>query len=123
MTLVSLDDFLLRYEEFTGVNADLVQILLAEAEQDCRVEFWEEKHSRGIMLLAAHQLTMRWYQKQAMTGAQGELEDGKIPDFSRVMLSAPSVKLGDESFACTVYGLEFLRLKQGLSILPCMNLS
>jgi Protein of unknown function (DUF4054) len=120
---VTLETFLIRYEEFTAVNPELIRLILAEAEQDCLAEFWEEKRDRGVMLLAAHELTLRWYQTQRLQGAQGELEEGKVPNLSNSMVGVPSVKLGDESFGCTVYGLEFLRLKQGLCILPSMNLS
>jgi Protein of unknown function (DUF4054) len=120
---VTLSKFLVRYEEFTSVNPELVELILAEAEQDCLAEFWLEKRDRGVMLHAAHELTLRWYQTQRLQGAQGELETGKVPDLSKSMVGVPSVKLGDESYACTVYGLEILRLKQGLCILPSMNLS
>lgn len=122
MSLVSASTFLVRFDEFSGVPAELIQMILDESEQDCLAEFWEEKQARGVMQLTAHRLVLRWYQRQILAGAQTELEQSGIPDYAKAMLSKPAMKAGDEMLECTTYGMEFQYLKNGLAIVPALSL-
>lgn len=106
--VVTSQQFLLRYPEMKPVPPDLIDLVLAESEQDCPARIWNEKQNRGIMLLTAHVLTLRWFQIGAIASSAASIAEGKGGG-NGVSGS------GNDDLSLTEYGQQFKRLRSQLS--------
>lgn len=70
MAVPTLNEFLERFPEFNGVSESVVQASIDEAARDTNELIWSDRHTDGIMWLAAHLCTVRQMQMSATIGQQ-----------------------------------------------------
>lgn len=105
--MVTVTEFLIRYPELQPVPSQLIEIVLAESVQDCPPSLWSIKRDRGVMLLTAHILTLRWIQIGEVAGQAAMLASGSGG-------GGVEVSSGQDDLDATEYGRQFKRLQSQL---------
>ncbi len=115
-------DFIVVYSEFAAVDSVAGQYQLDAAERRTNRSAWDTRADDGIMLLAAHMLTLR---QRAIDGAAGgstgtitgPLQSETVGPLSR-SYAAVSVSNGsggapwsDAWFSLTSYGVEYIAMR------------
>lgn len=105
--MVTVTEFLIRYPELQPVPPSLIEPVLLESEQDCPPVLWGVKRNRGIMLLSAHVLALRWIQIGEIAGQAATLASGGGG-------SGSAGGVGEDDLDATEYGRQFKRLQSQL---------
>ena len=106
MSSVTALEFLALYDEFEVLGIDKVQAVIDYAERNyCSAKSWGGKQRDGIMLVAAHALTMQVMQTSEMIGSTVSVARGQ---------GGRSGSPADNDFQLTTYGRQYLALRKTL---------
>lgn len=109
MTVPSFyQEFIFLYDDFEIIPEEKVTAILNYVSQNyCSASAWKEKRKAGIMLFAAHLLTVKWMNKAQVAGAVTQLSSGTPP--SPLTPTENDLKL-------TTYGRQYLDMMNSLPI-------
>ncbi|MBD2364533.1 DUF4054 domain-containing protein [Anabaena minutissima FACHB-250] len=105
--MITPSQFLANYDEFQSLDEPKIQAVINEAATFCPIEVWGSRHNQAVSLVTAHTLAMRWLQVGAI--AANAVQNAKGRDASNRMDS-------DSWLTGTVWGQQFLQLRQSLSV-------
>lgn len=109
---VTADEFLAIYEDFNTLDSAVIQSHLNFIDRSyCLTAPWKNNlvaRKDGILLLAAHFGTLRWFQTAQFLSASLAIASGSSP---------PQLQpLGEDHYKLTMFGLQFLDLRKRISI-------
>lgn len=111
--MVDVNYFLSLYPQFSVVDYHVIQHQLNAAENNYCISWPEPKKTQGIMLVAAHHLTIEWLQQvEVVSSASVVVEGSKI--------NALSPKKIDWNL--TTYGWQYLSLSETIYTPPILIL-
>lgn len=120
-------DFKIRYPEFDSVLDARVQFMLDDAALEVSEARWGTLNEKGVMLLAAHLLSIDQDNNDSDddSGGEGNLASKSIGDVSYSFSKATSESSSDDWYLSTSYGSEYLRLKKrvGMGVVAVTNVS
>lgn len=106
---VSPENFYTSFPELADCDRHQVERALLQASKECPATIYGNLHQEAIAHLAAHRITMQYFQTGAIAGAAVEAAKGGSP-------SLPKAGGGSvENLNSTSYGQEVLRIQ---SLLP-----
>lgn len=101
--MVQPTDVKVRYPQFSSYADSLLMELIADAKQETPPQTWKGLRDRAVKLLVAHWLTLDQQSQSEMGGALSLIDKGD---------KQPRFESKTNSLQRTVYGKEFLRLRQ-----------
>jgi hypothetical protein len=102
------------FDKFASKTIAEVELAIVFAIQDCPQDRWGDYTDRGVMLKAAHILTMEWYDTAEVTGAAVPLAGGQ---------PARSPVTGGDDLDLTTWGRQFKMLRTQVAGAPITFLS
>ena len=107
LPLLTPASFLAEYDEFQTLSEPKVKGAIAQASDFCPIEVWGGKYNQAVSLVTAHILALRWLQVGAI--ASSSVQNAKGRD--------SKIAVGSDSWLeSTVWGQQFLQLRQGLPV-------
>lgn len=102
--MIPATEFLSCYPDFNVVPLNVIQYELDGAEACYFQGVWRrfpERYRRGVMLVAAHELTMRWQQTSEIAAAAASIASGQ---------GGGNPTQSDNDFSLSHYGRQYLEL-------------
>lgn len=107
---VSVENFFLLFPELAECNHHQIERALLQASKECPTNKYGNLHQEAIAHLAAHRITIQYFQTGAIAGAAVEAAEGGSA-------SLPKVGGGSaNNLNSTSYGQEVLRIQSQLPL-------
>ena len=111
--MISATQFLALYPQFSSVELHLIQYQLDFAANNYCSGWTEPKKTDGAMLIAAHNLSMSWFQQADVASSAAGIASGS---------GSKSPSGTENDWSLTTYGRQYIALRDTIYVPPLIVL-